>query len=74
MRTFDSAKDAYLKFNEMVGDLAVVKDNTSNGFFKRQNSRNVEDNSKYSEIQKGLIFMNQIREQREMINNAASTA
>ena len=76
MRGFDSASNTYTKYNNMIKELSVASDATSNskGFVSRPHPNSKEDGSEYTEIQKALILMNEIRKQREMINNATSTA
>jgi len=76
MRGFDSAGNTYTKYNGMIKELSVASDATSNskGFVSRPHPNSKEDGSEYTEIQKALILMNEIRKQKEMINNATSTA
>ena len=76
MRGFDSAGNTYTKYNDMIEELSVARDATSNsnGFVSRPYPKSKEDGSEYAEIQKALILMNEIRKKREMINNATSTA
>lgn len=72
MRAFDSAKDTYLKFNMMTKDLSVVKEDTSNGFFKRQKPKDMGSNTQFTEIQKSLYLMNEIKNLRESYKNGTT--
>ena len=76
MRGFDSAKDTYQKFDTMMKDLNIVKETKpkTNGFFSKPEIKKENNMAQYAELQKALLLTNQIREQREMINNATSTA
>lgn len=71
MRAFNSAADVYLKVNELTSKLKVSSDTTSNGFFSKPKAEGKE--SKYAELQKVILLMNEVKNQRKVLNDTAGT-